>query len=818
LTAVLYVEQMGQRGDIQSSDLPLAIGLSQGDEIEFGNAGNTAPSAWLGEHFGQIFIQPKIGAVAPRLNGAALTSSAWLTSGDEIQIGGKRITVTDDGGVIVLTTSGDTGPPVLTPPDRAPDGNSQAPRVRTPEHLPPSSAPGLLPGRNKQRGVRNWLIGVFGLLALGVTFVLVAAPVRVAVTPEPDRMSLTGFPPPIPIGERYLVLPGDYVVSAEKAEYRKLAQPVAVAFGGESKFSFELRKLPGRLTVRTRPVSGARVEIGGKMVGETPLEDFEVEPGQIALGIAAPRYQPYASSIDIAGMGKSQIVDVELLPGWGTLVVDSVPPGATVSLNGEAVGPTPLRAEPMAGTYRVELRTSGRKPASATVRIEPTKTVTLPPFVLEKIDGNFALTTDPPGATVSVNGQFRGRSPIELALPSDRDHRLVMTKLGHTPNTRTIHVTPGQMPALHIRLEPEYGNIFLSSRPADAELKVDGKAVGSATRRLRLTTLAHRLEISRPGHVTESITVTPRKGLAKKLIVRLKRAEEPLAKANPDNIKTTGGQILRRVLLRKPVRFFVGAARREAGRRSNETRYEVELTRSFYISEKEVTNAEFRRFRALHKSGTANGNSLDGPDQPVASVSWDDAARYLNWLSAKDGLLPAYREETGKMVPVRPTPNGYRMPTEAEWVYLTRYEGGLRAGDKPLKYGWGNAFPPVNPGSNIADSSASSLLPVTVGGYSDGFAAAAPVGNFSPNQAGIHDLSSNVAEWCYDYYDTYTGIGSRVPRDPIGPVGGRHHVVRGASWRHGTITELRLSYRDYADKPRDDLGFRIARYANKSPK
>ncbi len=154
------------------------------------------------------------------------------------------------------------------------------------------------------------------------------------------------------------------------------------------------------------------------------------------------------------------------------------------------------------------------------------------------------------------------------------------------------------------------------------------------------------------------------------------------------------------------------------------------------------------------------------------------------------------------------------MPTEAEWVFLARYEGGLHAGNKPLKYGWGKAFPPVKGGGNIADRSASSLLSVTIGGYSDGFAAAAPVGKFSPNQAGIHDLSGNVAEWCYDYYDTYTGIGSRVPRDPMGPARGRHHVVRGSSWRHGTITELRLSYRDYADKPRDDLGFRIARYAN----
>jgi formylglycine-generating enzyme required for sulfatase activity len=370
------------------------------------------------------------------------------------------------------------------------------------------------------------------------------------------------------------------------------------------------------------------------------------------------------------------------------------------------------------------------------------------------------------------------------------------------------------MAPLTIRLAPEYGNVYLTSRPADARLEVDGKDMGSATRRLRLTTVAHKLEISRPGYVTKTVTVTPRTGVAKRLTVRLEREKPALVKANPDNKKTAGGHVLRRVLLDKPVRFKLGASRREAGRRSNETLYDVELTRSFYIAATEVTNAQFQAFRRAHDSGRASGVPLGAPDQPVVSVSWDDAARYLNWLSVKDGLPPAFREEAGRMVPIRPIPHGYRMPTEAEWVYMARYEGGRRAGDKPLKYGWGSSLPPPKGSGNFADRSASARLPVTIQGYTDGYAAAAPVGKFPANRAGIHDLSGNAAEWCYDYYDTYMGIGSRVRRDPTGPAKGRHHVVRGSSWRHGSITELRLSYRDYANQPRDDLGFRIARYAD----
>ena len=96
--------------------------------------------------------------------------------------------------------------------------------------------------------------------------------------------------------------------------------------------------------------------------------------------------------------------------------------------------------------------------------------------------------------------------------------------------------------------------------------------------------------------------------------------------------------------------------------------------------------------------------------------------------------------------------------------------------------------------------------------YNDGFRGAAPVGSFA-GQSGFHDLGGNVAEWMQDYYAVYPGMANTLVTDPSGPVTGDHHVVRGASWRQGSIAELRLSYRDYSREPRPDLGFRIARYA-----
>jgi formylglycine-generating enzyme required for sulfatase activity len=365
-----------------------------------------------------------------------------------------------------------------------------------------------------------------------------------------------------------------------------------------------------------------------------------------------------------------------------------------------------------------------------------------------------------------------------------------------------------------VPMSSEYGIVFIRAQPAGATLKIDGKVSGSASRRLRLTTRPHRIEVIKDGYASYSATVTPRKGISKRLNVRLKRHIDVAREKARQDIQTKSNHIVRLIPIEQPLEFRVGASRREAGRRSNETQYSVELSRNFMIGTREVTNAQFRQFRPRHNSGTERGTDLNDPHFPVVSVTWDDAAEYLNWLSKNEGLPTAYIEQDGKMVAIEPMTGGYRLPTEAEWVFAARYEAGARPLTQPLKYPWGREMPPTRGSGNYADGGAINVLPLVIKGYSDGHTYAAPVGSFTTNRNGIHDLGGNVSEWCHDYYDAFVGSQNKVRRDPAGPRRGEFHVVRGSSWRHGSITELRLSYRDYTKSPRNDLGFRIARYVN----
>lgn len=812
---------------VAETDFPYAIGISRRGAVLWGGDAEHAPALWVRHHETRIYIQPDSGRHRVVHNGEPVEGSVWLSRGDHIAVGDTAIFVGQSDNMLTFSPrpEADETPedearsaPPPEPPRSEPAPDTPTQTVSTDEPVgatPPDTrrtrAPA--PPRRSRRGLRA-VAALFAVLLLGVGFVLGSSPVTIRVAPAPETVSLTGIVPPIPLGGRYLAVPGTYEVTAERQGYHPLRDSVTVAFGSKPELDYEMRKLPGRLTVTTTPVSDATVFVDGKDAGKTPLTDVAVEPGSRAIRIEAERYLFEERTLEIEGKGVRQSLAVTLSPGWGTLTVESEPPDMSVSLDDGVAGQTPLTFEPMAGDYRLTLSKDGWKPVTVPVSIAPGEVLRLPKVTMERIDGRLSLKSVPSGATVAVDGTFRGSTPLSLELISQRSYRVRLTKPGYIPLERAFTVAGAKTTEATLRLKPEYGIVFLKTVPSGATLKIDGKIVGDASRRLRLPTRAHRIEVSKKGYLPFKTTVTPRKGVSKRLNVRLKKRIDIVRERSRKGAKTKTGHVLKFIEIRKPVRISIGSSRRDPGRASNEDRYKVELTRSFMIGATEVTNAQFRRFRPRHESGIEHGVDLNGDNLPVASVTWDDAARYANWLSKQEGFKPVYREDKDRMVPVTPIPNGYRLPTEAEWVFAARYDGGQRPLNRPRRFTWGEKMPPPAKSGNFADSGAAGILPSVIRGYTDGHIFAAPVGTFAANAAGLYDLGGNVAEWCHDYYDAFVGERTRVRRDPTGPASGKFHVLRGSSWRHAGLTPLRLSFREYAAERRTDVGFRIARYVD----
>jgi formylglycine-generating enzyme required for sulfatase activity len=663
-------------------------------------------------------------------------------------------------------------------------------------------------GSKRSLPISSGMLSLIVLAGVGIIimmYLFVARAVVFQTVPPETQISVSGLS--FNIGDNYLLLSGDYDITATADGYYPLIESITVGDAASQDVGVQLLPLPGNLAVIS-DLEDIQVTIDDQPAGTVPGTIKAISPGVRKMVFSKYRYFPLQQEIAIEGRDRTQSVDISLRPAWGAMQLTSEPTAAQVYIDDRLVGQTPLSTEVLETGSRLKLVLAGYKTYQQEILVKAGTSVTHPPIKLIVADGLLQLSSTPSGASITVNNEFVGSTPMTLAMAPFKQHRLAFFLEGYLKTTTAATLKPEKTAVLAVDLVPNIGSIALTISPKGARVLVDNHYQGDGDRTLSLTAKPHRLSIEKSGYQTKSLSVTPRPGHEQALSIKLLTLQEAYWASRPPAIQSSVGSPL--VLFRPRQSFTMGAPRRQPGRRANEVERRVSLDRPFYLGTREISNAEYRSWKSSHSSSALQGQTLDRDRQPVAGLTWEDAALYCNWLSRREGLPLFYRMENGVVNGFNWDAHGYRLPTEAEWAWAARVD--IDGSSQTLP--WVNGlYPPTDVVDNYADRSASRLIPFTIASYNDLTPASAVVGSFKPNGKGLYNMSGNVSEWVNDFYDVRPNRGE-PSADPTGPITGVAHVIRGASWALGSRTELRLSYRQAGTDKRLDVGFRIARYVD----
>lgn len=233
--------------------------------------------------------------------------------------------------------------------------------------------------------------------------------------------------------------------------------------------------------------------------------------------------------------------------------------------------------------------------------------------------------------------------------------------------------------------------------------------------------------------------------------------------------------------------YHRGSPNDERGRSRDEFRHPIRVAEPFYMAVTETTQRQFENVMGYNPSYFEKT-----ADAPVEYVTWEEALRFCNALSEREGLKQAYSVQDEVWIWDEQA-DGYRLPVEAEWEFAARagtstafYTGDAKHLVQTRKHAWRAAWMRSNAHGSTQ-----------------------PVGLREPNAWGLYDMSGNVWEWCWDRYAPYP-----VTIDPpfAGPSEGEQRSVRGGSW-YSAWKDVRSASRQGRDPatPGNSVGFRVVR-------
>jgi hypothetical protein len=273
----------------------------------------------------------------------------------------------------------------------------------------------------------------------------------------------------------------------------------------------------GFLKIETTP-QGASILLNGKEVGRSPKTLNQMLGHYVVVAEMGKLYHPARQELNLDANGAT--VQLKLEPAYGSLRFSSEPPGAMVWIEGEKAGPTPyFNEQKPSGTYDVRVELENYLTWRDNVIVEDGKEA-VRAVRLEQNYGSLRVSSEPPGATIEVNGRPTGAvTPHTFDVLEPDTYSVKMSLAGYGDAVEMATVLNRQTASVSVALQAKIGLVTIMSdytdgASCDGEVYVDGEKKGVTPLKLQVPAREHEIRVVCPkGERRERVSVEHNKTL-----------------------------------------------------------------------------------------------------------------------------------------------------------------------------------------------------------------------------------------------------------------------------------------------------------------
>lgn len=198
---------------------------------------------------------------------------------------------------------------------------------------------------------------------------------------------------------------------------------------------------------------GARIYADNKVIGEGSLSNFRLQSGRHAISVIKEGFTPFSQTIMVED-GQNSVLNISLKKDAAEVSI-SVKENAEIWINEELKGSGYWSGQLASGEYIIESKLPGRQTMQKIVEVKPDGHQNIELDVPGYYYGSLDLNSCPVGASLSIDGQYIGQTPLVKNGLTAGDHQISLTKLDYKDYTQVVNVVADQITELSIDLIPE---------------------------------------------------------------------------------------------------------------------------------------------------------------------------------------------------------------------------------------------------------------------------------------------------------------------------------------------------------------------------